>query len=297
MKAFFSNFATVTILAFKRLVAQRGLVLATTVGLIASLSLVLSIPLYADATHFRLLREEIGAASGPADYAPLGFLLRFTGPRRDGPRLENVTAVDQYLSQQALSDLNLPALKVVRNFRTDTFQLFPQLDPNNPKSKYFLSYFYFSFMSEPEKNLLITTGSLPSPADDNPATPVEAIVHENAALQFGIDIGQVYFMRRDTGVEIPVRIVGYWKQAEPNAQVWDIKAEQLLLVDESSFARRVSSMVEDELLDSRWYIVMDGSHMHSGDVAELLPRIDIVARNADILQPGTKMTASPSTPW
>jgi hypothetical protein len=50
--------ATVRI-AFKRLLTQPFLSLASIAGLMIASGFILSVPLYADATYFRLLREEL----------------------------------------------------------------------------------------------------------------------------------------------------------------------------------------------------------------------------------------------
>ena len=46
----------VFVVAAKRLLAQRWLALATALGLVMSVALALSIPLYADAVYYRVLR-------------------------------------------------------------------------------------------------------------------------------------------------------------------------------------------------------------------------------------------------
>src|ERR1041384_2915372 len=46
-------------IAFKRLLTQRFLSLASMAGLMIASGFILSVPLYADATYFRLLREEL----------------------------------------------------------------------------------------------------------------------------------------------------------------------------------------------------------------------------------------------
>src|SRR6266498_2740046 len=76
-------------IAFKRLLTQRFLSLASIAGLMIASGFILSVPLYADATYFRLLREEILAGheleltQKPADYAPLSFVFELKAPGKD----------------------------------------------------------------------------------------------------------------------------------------------------------------------------------------------------------------------
>ena len=53
----------ILVIAVKRLYAQKGLTLATLLGLVMTITLTLSIPLYADAVYFRVLREELAHSS------------------------------------------------------------------------------------------------------------------------------------------------------------------------------------------------------------------------------------------
>src|SRR5690606_31574467 len=90
-------------IAFKRLLTQRLLSLASIAGLIIASGFILSVPLYADATYFRLLREELLAGreldlvQQPADYAPLSFVFEQRAAGRNSPQWKDVVEVDEYL--------------------------------------------------------------------------------------------------------------------------------------------------------------------------------------------------------
>src|SRR3972149_6632923 len=99
----------ILVVAYKRLLTQRSLALATAVGLTTAVALVLSVPLYADATQFRLLRAQLVNEKGPADYAPLPFVFHYDGPQHNGPQWGDGQLVDRYLSKTAGVDLGLPA--------------------------------------------------------------------------------------------------------------------------------------------------------------------------------------------
>ena len=73
----------VLVVAAKRLLAQRWLALATSLGLVMSVALALSIPLYADATYYRVLRREIWGTLDAEDSSdlPLVITFRYTGGR------------------------------------------------------------------------------------------------------------------------------------------------------------------------------------------------------------------------
>ena len=56
---FLRRMLSVFLVAARRLFSQRGLVLATMVGLITALAITMSIPLYADAVYYQILQDEL----------------------------------------------------------------------------------------------------------------------------------------------------------------------------------------------------------------------------------------------
>lgn len=274
----------------KRLSTQRGFAIATVIGLIISVSLTLSIPLFADATQFRILRSQIINEKGPADYAPLKFLYEFAGKRHNGPQWSDVNNVDQFLTHQAGPVLGIPQRLIVRRFRSDSFQLYPPLDPNNPNSKYFITWVNLGFISTPDKTIRIVEGSYPKETDDS--SPIEVMVNMALVDQYGLQVGETYYPRRDDQ-ELPVVIAGVWTAVDPKALYWDTNAEQTLLVSEETYAKRISPKIDDEMLSSAWYLVSDGSKLHASDIGPLVEQIQAIAGRAELLLPGTKLTASP----
>src|SRR5918996_6362671 len=82
-------------IALKRLLTQRFLSLAFIAGLMIASGFILSVPLYADATYFRLLREElllgreVDLVQKPVDYAPLSFVFELKAAGKNSPQWKN----------------------------------------------------------------------------------------------------------------------------------------------------------------------------------------------------------------
>ncbi|HKZ71317.1 MAG TPA: ABC transporter permease, partial [Anaerolineales bacterium] len=278
--------------ALRRLLAQCGLALASAVGLVVSVALVTSIPLYADATQFRIMREQIGGAPDIADDAPLAFYFRYAAQPRNGPQWIDVVAVDDYLTRAANRTVGLPQSRVVRLFRTGAFKLFPPSDPNSTETQYLLTWINFAFLNNPEVTTRLIAGAYPSP-QASPDGPIEIVISESAATEFGILVGDSYLARRDDGPEIPVRVVGIWAPVDPRADFWEVRAVQLALVAESAYVSRVGPLIDDELYGVAWFVVMDGSKLHAGDIAPLPANIQTMQQRAESLLPGIKLETSP----
>ena len=282
---------SILVIAFKRLSTQRTLALATIVGLATAAALALGVPLYADATQFRLLRAQLVGERGSAVYAPLQFAFHYDGTRRDAPQWADGQPVDQFLSSASAARIGLPMSLMARRFSTDSLQLYPPLDPNNPQSKYFVSWTHFGFVNRPDKFVKLVAGTFPA-ANSSPSTPVEVLVHAETAQALAIQPGDIFFARRDT-IEIPVRVAGTWLPADASLPIWEFKPQDTLLVLEETYVNRVVPVLPDELFNVDWMVVLSGSSLHSTDIGALLDRIAKVRDEAARLLPKTQLVSSP----
>ncbi|MEO8355506.1 MAG: FtsX-like permease family protein [Chloroflexota bacterium] len=287
-------------IAFKRLLTQPFLSIASIAGLMIASGFILSVPLYADATYFRLLREELLAGreleltQKPVDYAPLSFVFEQKAAGKNSPQWKNVVELDDYLSDGALRTINLPILQVVRRFRTDGYYMFPPRDLNNPGTQYSLTTANFAFITPMEETIIVVNGTLPQPFVSllNEGDAIEAMASENFANEFGVQVGDTYSLRTEAR-QIPVYIAGLWRAADPTAPYWDVKDENLLFVHEETYTGIISDIVIDELRSSIWSITADGSSLHAADIAALEERIRTIGTHAEKLLPKTALIASP----
>ena len=293
MIGFLRQAAAILVIAYKRLTTQRSLAIATAIGLTTAVALVVSVPLYAEATQFRLLRQQLVDGRGAADYAPLTLVFHYSGAK-NGPQWTDAQPADEYLAQSAGTELGLPVTQLLRRFRTDSLQIFPPLDPNNPQTKYYITWAHFGFVNAPQQNIRVVAGTLPSPADASPTAPVEVMVHEELAKRLVIQPGDVFYARRDK-VEIPLRVVGLWAPIDPALPVWDFKSEETLMIPEETYATRIADTLPDELTNVEWLLQLSGSRLQASDIGDLLTRIDRVSNHAIDLLSMLRLTTSPVT--
>jgi putative ABC transport system permease protein len=297
--SFFQQTWATSGVAFKRLLTQRFLSIAAIVGLMIASGFILSIPLYADATYFRLFREELFSgntsklASHPVDYAPMAFTFDVNVAGQNSPQWKDVIKVDQYLSGSAFRAIQFPIEQIVRRFHTDGYYMYPPLDPTVPESKNYLTSVDIAFITPMESTIQLVSGQYPQPYTSIlELGEVPAMVSETIANKLGIQVGDVYYLRQ-TGIEIPVIIAGVWAPADPTAPYWGAGSDNWLFVNEASYSSAISDAVPDELRDAMWYIVADGSTLHSGDIANLDQGIQEIQKQAAGLLNNTKLVASP----
>jgi putative ABC transport system permease protein len=297
----FSIFAVAT----RRLLAQRGLALATALGLVASVAIVMSIPLYTDAVYYRILQDELTQAEGEGvmQRPPFAFMFRYVGSLYGLKQWEDIEQVDAYLSDQAPDLLGLPVELTVRYLRTDNFRLFPTEDLAYADVKDPLAWINFTYASDFADHITLLEGTLPAPADSNMDSTVEVLVSETMADQFGIQAGEefVTFRRADQDtarrtVQIPIRVAGVWVATDANDPYWFYRQsvfENQFFVPEETFLQRISPALTDEIAQALWYIILDGSGINSSDVGWLVHRITTVQQQAASILPNTRLEVSP----
>ncbi len=291
--------------ATRRLLAQRGLALATALGLVASVAIVMSIPLYTDAVYYRILQDELTHAEGEGamQRPPFAFMFRYVGSLYGLKEWEDIEQVDTYMTEQAPDLLGLPVELTARYLRTDNFRLFPTEDLAYADVKDPLAWINFTYASDFADYITLLEGTLPAPADSNMDSTVEVLVSSTMADEFGIQAGEefVTFRRADQEtarrtVQIPIRVAGIWVAADPNDPYWFYRQsvfENQFFVPEETFLQRISPALSDEIAQALWYMVLDGSGINSSDVGWLVHSITSVQQQAASILPNTRLEVSP----
>lgn len=296
---------SIVAVATRRLFAQRGLALATAVGLVAAVAIVMSIPLYTDAVYYRVLREELTRPEDQSALArpPFAFMYRYVGSLYGTKEWEDVEQVDVYLTENAPDILALPHQWTTRYFRTENFRLYPTgnleyADVTDP-----IDWINFTYATDFENHVNLIEGRLPAPSGTSVDSVVEVLVAQPFAEEYGIQVGEEYvtFRRSDEEgrrqvVQIPVRISGIWAAKDPLDPYWFYRLsvyDTHFFVPEETFMQRIATAQKGEISQALWYLVFDGSHITSGDVGWLLSRIVQTQQQAASLLTNTRLEISP----
>lgn len=232
MNFFLRTWATLQI-ALRRLLAQRWLALATALGLVASVALIMSIPLYSDAVYYRILQEELSQvdqSAGDSSRPPFAFMWRYSGSLYGFKEWEDVQQVDEYMRGEALDQvLGLPMQEAVRYLKTDTFRLFPAADVASgayASAHEPMAWIAFATASGFDDHVRYVEGGPPAGASANPAEAVEVAISRSMADELGIQPGEEYVTLHkveteagDRNVQIPVRVSGIWRTAGPQGHL------------------------------------------------------------------------------
>ncbi len=296
----------ILIVAIKRILAQRWLALALLLGLVASITLVMSIPLYADAVYYRLLREELTASGVNDTYSrpAFAYMFRYLGSTYGAREWEEVSQLDTYLSNQAAGDLGLPHKRTVRYVKTDNFRLFPSdqiayADTTDP-----LEWVNIGFISGFENAIQIVEGAWPAVSPSDSEEPIEILVNRELADEIGLQVGEDYMLFRriraqngdSARYQTPVRVAGVWVPADLSSDVWFYNPstlETLFVIPEQSYHNRIAPVYPQDVNLGLWYLVMDGADVTSSDVGRLLARGRRVEQRATSLLANSQLSISP----
>jgi putative ABC transport system permease protein len=297
------RFWAILVVTVKRLISERWLALATALGLIISVALITSIPIYADAIHYRVLLEKLSGETY-GNRPPFAFMYRYVGSWAGVVEWEDIRLLDEYMTTRVASDLGLPQKEMVRYFATDNLRLFPQGESAYKDPDRALGLVAFSWATDFEEHITIVDGNFPAVADSAYGSVIEVLVSEEMSLEWGLQVGEEYiaFAQLETEddtqvtVSIPVRIVGVWRPTDPAEEYWFYNPSSLadeLLVPEETFLRRIDPEMEEGINLALWYLLADGSEVYADDVGGLLSQIVATQQRTSALLPGAGLDISP----
>jgi putative ABC transport system permease protein len=296
-------------IAVRRIFAQRWLALATALGLVASVSIIMSIPLYSDAVYYRILQEELSqgdTTTGDYTRPPFALMWRYSGSLYGLKQWEDVEQLDAYMTGPAVAQLGLPQESDVRYLKTDSFRLFPAADVASgayANARDPMAWVAFATASDFDEHVKYVEGAPPAPATANAGEAAEAAISKSMADDLGIQAGEEYVTFRKIeseagtrNVQIPVRISGIWEPNDPKDPYWFYPwtvFDKQLFVHDTTFQGRITSLLPDEIGQIVWYWLMDGSQVHAADADRLVASMDRIRQRASTLLANTKLDISP----
>ncbi len=302
-----NRYTAIIAVALKRLFAHRGLALAVMIGLVVSISLIMSIPLYADAVYYRILQDELETpqTTGGIQRPPFAYMFRYVGSTYGAKEWEDLQPVDTYLTGPAADTLGLPHVRTIRHFKTDNVRLFPAdnvvySDITDP-----LEWVSLGFVTGIENEINIVEGRFPEPmVSGNIDAPVEVLISAGMANEIGIKSGENFMTfrraRTDEGVrtiQVPIVVTGVWEPREITAPFWFYNPntfETVMLVPEQTYVSRIAPSYTTDVYLGLWYLIMDGSDITTESVGPLIANTVEVEQITAGLLANTRLGVSPT---
>jgi putative ABC transport system permease protein len=278
----------------RRFISHFGLLAAIIAGFIIAVAIVTSIPIYAEAVGYRILRTELNKGTNSESHPPFAFMYRYIGSQSGAIAWEDLGPINQYMEQRLVSRLGLPNQQMIRYASTDKLRF---MTPDGFGEPIFWANFVFA--TDIENHISVIEGEYPKPAVEG--GPVEVLLSEEKANELGFQVGEDYLIlgpsaNRDPKVNLPIRVSGIWVANDRDEDYWfyDPTAfEDSLIVPEASFISHVATAADKTVYTALWYAVMDGERVRSRDAAQLTANINRSLTEAAGLLPGTSLSLSP----
>ncbi len=290
------------IVALKRLLAQPLLSLATIVGLTVAVALVLTIPIYSESVAFRILTERLTEGPDRINRPPFSFMFSYIGSWNQPVNWEDIGGLDRYLREKGGDELGLRSTRIVRHLETQNFRLYPADETNYRDENRSLDYVSFGTTENIEAQVELVEGVFPPPADPDPNSVIDVMIHEEFASEFGMQVGEIYSgynwrLENDDPMQITaIRVAGIWRPRDDESEYWFYRPnvfQDILLINEATYVNRLAPNTDSEINLAVWYLVTDGSTVNTSRVDELLRRHNDTEKIADQYLPGTYIQASP----
>ncbi len=283
----------------KRAWNERMLVVATTLGTIVAVALVSSVPLYADAVNYTLLRQELEQGQErERGRPPFSFLFVYRGAWYGQLEWEEVLSLDNYLVGESSSTLGLPLQAGIRYAATGRLGMV-RASPAGPIP---VSNVHLGFISGLAEQIQITAGGWPVPAGPE-AGVLEVLISQPLAHELDIQVGQEYPLVQEATdstlgwpSEVPLRIAGVWQPRDPDDRSWFYPPstfDEMLLVPEESFTGLIATTQSGEVYSAAWFLIFDGRSARTADVPAFMGRIARLRARASQLLSNVTLTASP----
>ena len=301
----FLNFFSVLWLSIRRLWSNRSLTLAVILGLTVAVALVTSVPLYADAVNYQLMRKELSRSQSEGrPRPPFAFMYRYVGAWHGGIEWENYLPADSYFAGQGPATIGLPLEQQSRHIKTDNFRLFPASEAEYADIRKPLEWVNLGFMTGLSDHIHILEGRFPQ-VSKTPEGATEVLISYALVDKLGLQSGEDYILfseskedeqGRRIREQLPVRVVGVWEPIDAEEPYWfyDPGAfDKVLFLSEESFVQNLVPKLQGEVYLAVWYYVFDGDSVHTQQAPGLLGRIVTSEVQATALLPNTALDVSP----
>jgi len=278
----------------RRLWSNLALILAIAAGFMVAVAIVVSIPVYAEAVGYRILREELTSTLNGTKRPPFAFMYRYLGSITGQVTSTELQPVDTYFVNELPDQLGLDIVKQTHYIATDKIPLKLDLAGSGQP----LGWVSLAFAQDLKDHVYLIDGRMPEVTA--PDEPLEVLLSAEFAFGLGLQPGEIYyvFAQREFPEKsmIPVKVSGLWEANDPLDDYWfyspDVLKETLFTTQEA-FDGHILRANPEPINVAVWYIVADGSVVQSNEVPAFGARIDRATAEANKLLEGMRLDVSP----
>jgi putative ABC transport system permease protein len=248
---------------FRKLLKNKWMELGLLSGIVLTVAMVSTMPIYTDAIMQRMLVKELGnrqmqTQQYPSTYWSAAYL------KEEAPEhhQEIVRAIDQLMAERALPTFGLPILEHVRERVTESYRLQP-VHPERVDGSV-RRYAQIGALSDVEDHVRLVDGRFPA---NEPIDGVyEALVPERALVDLRMVLGHEFLVESEERAEpLKIKPVGVFDKKTHDDVYWYAKNisnySRTFLIPFDLFERDITGKRLLKLDSSYWYSVVDYADM------------------------------------
>ncbi len=271
------------IMVIRKILKNKSLALCLLLGMVLSVSLLSSIPIYTQAILQKSLIKQLDDSQKKDSVFPGSYTISITQGNSKiesklaeldkrgedvykdkdviayyNKRLDSLKKMNNYINKNTESLINLPTLAKLHSYNTDNRAVLTgEEGVKDTKNGRLLS------VSDLDKHIKLVDGKMPS------KTPVdgiyEVLVSELALKNFGITLGQEITLKdqkpKNTLDPIKIKPVGVFKEKDPDNMFWYFKiaetASRCFIIDETVMENQIIAKQPQLAVESKWFFAFD----------------------------------------
>ncbi|WP_364146238.1 ABC transporter permease [Paenibacillus sp. LPE1-1-1.1] len=184
------------VMIIRKMVQNKWLVASLFIGLVMSVALVSSMPIYSEAILSRMLVKDLETMQTKKSIYPGNQYNKLFYTKETPEQMNKIfTKVDRYIHEQAQTSFQIPVQQLVVDFQSKSIKIRPVNDPD-PDSKKSVKTVTLHSFSDLEEHITLTDGRMP--AEQQPVDGVyEVLVTERGLIQFKTVLDSAFYVDDD----------------------------------------------------------------------------------------------------
>ncbi|MGO4547940.1 FtsX-like permease family protein [Paenibacillus sp. 2TAB23] len=253
------------VMIIRKMVQNKWLVTSLFIGLVLSVALVSSMPIYSEAILSRMLVKDLETMQTKRNVYPGNQYNKLFYTKETPEKMNAIyTKVDRYIHEQAQAGFQIPVQELVVDFQSKSMKIRPENDPE-PDSKKSLKTMSLRSFSGLEEHIKLIDGRMP--AEQQPVDGVyEVLVTERGLIQFKTVLDLAFAVDDDKiAGEIKFKPVGvFQKTLDDDPYFRDTDLSELsgsFIISDKVAKQQLMQEARLPVASVGWFFVLDYSKM------------------------------------
>lgn len=253
------------VMIIRKMVQNKWLVTSLFIGLVLSVALVSSMPIYSEAILSRMLVKDLETMQAKRNVYPGSQYNKLFYTKETPEKMNAIySKVDRYIHDQAQASFQIPVQELVVDFQSKTMKIRPENDPE-PDTKKSLKTMSLRSFSGLEEHIKLIDGRMP--AEQQPVDGVyEVLVTERGLIQFKTVLDLAFAVDDDKiAGEIKFKPVGVFQKAlDDDPYFRDTDLSELsgsFIISDKVAKQQLMQEARLPIASVGWFFVLDYSKM------------------------------------